>query len=133
MTTTLTRPSAVWQPYFRRLTVRTLQWTLIVTTAFAAGQYVPLLFGLTGLAGLAVGTPVAMAAGILTHAAAAGRQRWAIVLTALVWTSWLIVGYSVTGIHNLVTLAEALGFTATVVAISIGSVDARRQMWTKRR
>jgi hypothetical protein len=126
MTTTLTCPPEVRRPYYRRFAARTSQWTLILTTALVAGQYVPLLFGLVGVAGLAVGTPVAVAAGILTHAAVTGRQRWAVVLTCLVWAAWLVAGYTVSGVHNLVTLTEALGFNVAVVGSTLGLTDVRR-------
>jgi hypothetical protein len=127
MTATIRRPPEVRQPYYRRFATRTALWTAVITTALVAGQYVPLLFGLDGVAGLVVGAPVAIAAGILAHAAVAGRQRWAVVLTCLMWVSWLVVGYSVSGVHNLVTLAQALAFNAGVVGCWIGGRDIGQQ------
>lgn len=128
MSTTLTPRPAVRQPYFLPLARRAATWTATVVTALAAGQYVGLVFGLTGATALAVGVPVGAALGLLAYIAFAGRQRWAQVALAALWSVWALVGWINRGFHgSTLPLIEAVALTgmATTVVLALG--DVRRQ------
>lgn len=127
MTATIHRPPGTRQPYYRRFAGRTAQWTVIVTTAMVAGRYIGEVFGLAGIAGLALGAPVAAATGLLAHAAVVRRQRWAVVLTVLLWAGWLIAGYTRHGWHNAALLAQGLGVVALVVGATLAGLDHRER------
>jgi hypothetical protein len=131
MSTTLTRPPVTRQPYYRQFAGRTARWTLVLTTAFVGGQYVAMVFGLTGGFGAFVGGVTAMALGT-TAAAGTDGHRWAAALTGLVWGGWLLVGHVHHGWANLRALAGMVAVLSAVVGVALALVDLRAEMRANR-
>lgn len=129
MSTTLTRPT-VRQPYFLPLARRAATWTTVLVTALAGGQYIGLTFGMTGAVAVAVGAPVAVALGFVAYLAAAGRQRWAQVTLAVLWSAWVLVGWHNSGFHGSTRpLIEAVVLFGGAAAAVLALTD----MWRQRR
>lgn len=128
MSITLTPRPAVRRPYLLPLARRAATWTATVVTALTGGQYAGLAFGLAGVAALAVGVPVALALGLLAYMAVAGRQRWALVALAVLWSVWVLVGWVNRGWHgSTLPLIEAVVLFGAVSLVVLALGDVRRQ------
>jgi hypothetical protein len=126
MTATLNRLPGVRQPYYRRLAVRTVQWTVLIVSGLAVAEYTALLLG-PGKLSLAIALSCGGAVSLLAYASLVEHQRWAHAPLALLWVAALAVGYAHHGIGNTALIGQVLAMTAATVATVLGLGDVRRQ------